>query len=119
MPTIPRSVAEVPSFTKAAQEVFTPAEVEELVAYLAANPEAGKAIPAAPGVRYIRFAAKGHGKGRGARIVYLLIGEDRPIYLIECYFKGKKEGFDREDSRRYKAIADAIRAEYSQPTRRK
>lgn len=54
-------------------------------------PAAGKVIPGAGGLRKLRWAAKGHGKRGGARVIYFWWITDERILLLDIYAKGRQE----------------------------
>ena len=62
-----------------------------LMEWLEANPEAGKVIPSASGLRKIRWAAKGHGKRGGVRVIYFWWITDDRILFLDIYAKGQTE----------------------------
>lgn len=67
---------------------------EELCAFidwLAGCPEAGKVIPRSGGLRKVRWAAKGHGKRGGARVIYFWWLADDKILLLDIYAKNEQE----------------------------
>ncbi len=49
-----------------AEKVWSDAEREEFVSYIAANPKAGDVIPETGGVRKVRWNREGSGKRGGA-----------------------------------------------------
>lgn len=65
-----------------------------LMEWLARHPGAGKIIPGAGGLRKMRWAAKGHGKRGGARVIYFWWIADERILLLDIYGKGKQEDLD-------------------------
>ncbi len=75
-------VAETPLFTRQTEKLFSDDERRELIDFLAANPLAGDEIPGTGGVRKVRFAASGHGKRGGARVIYYYLDESMPIYAL-------------------------------------
>ena len=58
-----QTVAETPTFTRQADKLFSEEERKELIDYLAENPLAGEEIPGTGGVRKLRVAASGRGRG--------------------------------------------------------
>jgi hypothetical protein len=64
------TVVETERFLKDARPLLSDAERAELVAFIAANPEAGEVIPETGGVRKVRWALAGKGKRGGARVIY-------------------------------------------------
>jgi len=55
------------------------------------NPEVGKIIPGAAGLRKVRWGLPGKGKRGGLRVIYYLYTEEGKIYMIYTYKKTKKE----------------------------
>ena len=64
------TVIETTAFARRAEKLLSPDERDEVVTFLAENPEAGDEIPGTGGVRKVRFAAKGKGKSGGVRVIY-------------------------------------------------
>ena len=67
---------------------------EDLFAFmewLATHPEAGKVIPAAGGLRKVRWATKGRGKRGGLRIIYFWWIATDKILLLDIYSKSQQE----------------------------
>ena len=83
-----RTVAETPVFVKYAADVWSDAEREAFIAWIAANPEAGDLIPGSGGCRKARWTAAGRGKRGGARVIYT-IAPDGTIWLLIVYTKAK------------------------------
>jgi len=67
-----RTVAETFVFTRYAAEVWSTAEREAFITWIASNPEAGKLIRGSGGCRKVRWSSDGHGKQGGARVIYFL-----------------------------------------------
>jgi hypothetical protein len=70
---IPMAVLEMPEFRSQAAKFMTQEEILEVVTEIARNPEAGDVIPGCGGIRKLRFAASGHGKRGGGRVVYVYL----------------------------------------------
>lgn len=83
-----RTVAETPMFIRYASEVWSEAERQEFVAFIAANPEAGNVIRGSGGCRKVRWSRAGTGKSGGARVIYFL-ATDEVIWLLIVYAKAK------------------------------
>jgi hypothetical protein len=66
MPSVPLTVVETPQFLRQAEDVWSEAERQEFVDYIARNPETGDLIPETGGVRKVRWRRQGMGK-RAAR----------------------------------------------------
>ncbi len=59
------AVIEIPTFQRLAADVWSTDERLEFVAFIAANIEAGDVIPAAGGLRKVRWTRPGIGKRGG------------------------------------------------------
>lgn len=82
------AVAETPIFQRYAADIWSQAEHDEFVNWIAANPEAGDLIKGSGGCRKVRWAASGRGKRGGARVIYFNV-LDETIWLLIAYTKGK------------------------------
>jgi hypothetical protein len=59
--------------------------------FLLTSPDAGDLIRGGAGLRKLRWAAQGHGKRGGARVIYYWHVAKHHIYLICGYVKSKRE----------------------------
>ena len=109
-------VAEVPSFARQADSLFTRVERAELINYLAANPLRGDEIPGTGGVRKLRFPAQGKGKQKGARVIYLWFSLAAPIYALAVYTKGTKIDLTPAERRAVAAFAADIKVQWRRNT---
>ena len=105
-----QTVAETPTFTRQAEKLFSEAEKQELIAFLAANPEEGDVIPDTGGVRKVRFAASGRGKRGGARVIYYYLDETVPLYALLVYPKNAKADMTPDEKRAASALVAALKA---------
>lgn len=69
MADAPMAVVETEEFLRKAKPLMPDPEREELVAFMGANPEAGKFIPETGGVRKVRYGLAGRGNRGGARVI--------------------------------------------------
>ena len=83
-----RTVAETAVFQRYAAEIWSEDELNEFIAWIAANPLAGDVIPGSGGCRKVRWASSGRGKRGGARVIYFN-ESDRTIWLLIVYTKTK------------------------------
>jgi hypothetical protein len=83
-----RTVAETPIFIRYASEVWSEAERQEFITFIAGNPEAGAVIQGSGGCRKVRWSRRGIGKRGGARIVYF-VAMDEVVWLLIVYSKAK------------------------------
>ena len=75
-------------FQKRRKGLLDDEDLFELLEWLAAHPEVGKVIPGSGGLRKVRWAAKGHGKRGGVRVIYFWWVADDRILLLDVYAKG-------------------------------
>lgn len=83
-----RTVAETPMFIRYASEVWSEAERQEFIAFIAGNPEAGAVIRGSGGCRKVRWSRSGIGKRGGARVIYF-VAADGVVWLLIVYTKAK------------------------------
>lgn len=60
------TVVETGEFLRKAKPLMSEGEREDLVAFMGANPEAGRIIPETSGVRKLRWGLEGRGKRGGS-----------------------------------------------------
>ena len=96
-------------FTRQADKLFDEEEKRQLINVLAEDPRAGVLIPGAGGVRKLRYAASGHGKRGGARVIYYFLDEDMPIYALLVYPKVTKTDLTPEEKRTVRALAAELK----------
>jgi mRNA-degrading endonuclease RelE of RelBE toxin-antitoxin system len=105
-----QTVAETPTFTKQADDLFDEDEKQVLIALLSQNPLAGDVISGTGGVRKLRFATSGRGKRGGARVIYYYYDKTIPLYALLAYPKNAKTDLTPEDKRTALAFVNAIKA---------
>jgi mRNA-degrading endonuclease RelE of RelBE toxin-antitoxin system len=66
------TVVETAEFQKQTKAVWSDAEREALIDWIAANPDAGAVIPGADGARKVRWSRAGKGKRGGVRVIYTM-----------------------------------------------
>ncbi len=77
-------------------------ELFGLLEWLAVHPEVGKVIPGSGGLRKLRWAAKGHGKRGGVRVIYFWWLADDKILLLDVYAKSKQEDLAADEIEKLK-----------------
>jgi hypothetical protein len=117
---VPRlvTVVEIEAFARRADKLLTPAERDELVAFLAANPTAGDLIEGTGGVRKVRFAAQGKGKSGGVRVVHYFVPEDGPLYALLIYAKGEQAEMTPAQRKAVTGVAAALKGVAKASSRR-
>jgi len=83
-----RTGAETPIFQRYAAEVWSDAERNQFISFIAANPEAGDLIRGSGGCRKVRWSTAGKGKSGGARVIYFN-SDEGTIWLLIVYKKAK------------------------------
>jgi hypothetical protein len=106
------TVVETAEFLRKAKPLLSESERAELVAFVAANPEAGEIIPETGGVRKIRWALPGKGKRGGARVIYYYHSERLPVFLLSAYMKGRKDNLSKADQNAMKRLVPVLAAGY-------
>jgi hypothetical protein len=91
------TVVETDRFLKDARQLMKEWERLELVAFVAANPQAGDLIPETGGVRKLRWALPGKGKRGGARVIYYFHSERMPVFLLTVYGKNEKANLSKAE----------------------
>jgi len=78
------------------------------------NPEAGNLDPDTGGLRKVRMADPGRGKGKrgGARVHYLWLPGVAVVYLIYVYGKGERSTLSPAQKRQLRTVVQAIKAEW-------
>jgi hypothetical protein len=104
------TVVETPTFIRRAEKLLSAEQHDELIAFLANNPEAGDVIQDTAGVRKVRFAAHGKGKSGGVRVIYYVMDEGKPLYALLIYGKGEQDNLTPEQKKAVRAFAEAIKA---------
>jgi hypothetical protein len=107
------TVVETPLFLKKAAAIFEEEEQAALIAFVAANPEAGRLIPGTGGVRKLRWAAKGKGKSGGARVIYYFHNESLPIFMLSAYAKGEKTDLSQAERNALKGLVPQLVRDYA------
>jgi hypothetical protein len=104
------TVVETPIFIRRAGKLLSEEEHDELIAFLAANPEAGDVIQDTGGVRKVRFAGSSKGKRGGVRVIYYFLDEGTPLYAVLIYGKDEQDNLSASQKRVVRAFAEAIKA---------
>ena len=93
---------ETPIFTEQILRLLTDESYQDLQAVLAEDPKAGEVIPAAGGLRKLRWRAPGRGKRGGLRIIYYCWSAER-LYMLYAYEKTRQSDLTPEQLKRLRA----------------
>ncbi|MEC9246651.1 MAG: type II toxin-antitoxin system RelE/ParE family toxin [Pseudomonadota bacterium] len=110
-----QTVAELNSFRRAAEDAgMSDDDIQDLIAYLANNPDAGDEIPGTGGCRKVRFRIRGNNKGKsgGVRTITLFSGDDLPVFMLTVFGKSQKVSLSKAERNGLKKISDQIVDEY-------
>jgi hypothetical protein len=116
MANAPMTVVETAEFLRKARPLLSESKRAELVAFIAAHPEAGEIIPDTGGVRKIRWALPDMGKRGGARVIYYYHSERLPIFLLTAYAKSRKGNLSKAEQNAMKRLVPALVAGYPRKT---
>jgi mRNA-degrading endonuclease RelE of RelBE toxin-antitoxin system len=89
-------IVETPIFTRQLLDLLPDEDYRELQTYLLDLPDAGEIIRGGGGIRKIRWAAKGHGKRGGVRIIYYWAVAYDKILMLYMYPKSERADFSPE-----------------------
>ncbi len=91
------TVIETADFMAAADRLIGDVQRQQLIAFVATNPEAGDVIPETGGVRKLRWGMPGRGKRGGARVIYYYHDERIPILMLDMYPKNAKVNLSKAE----------------------
>jgi hypothetical protein len=78
-------------FQRRRERLLVEDEFFQFLEWLAIHPGSGRVIRGSGGLRKVRWAAKGHGKRGGVRIIYFWWLISDRILLLDIYAKSAKE----------------------------
>lgn len=93
-------------FTRNIVGLLDDADYAVLQHALLLNPALGDIIPGSGGIRKLRWAAKGHGKSGGARIIYYWAVSKETILLLDAYPKNVKADLTKDEIRKLRRIIE-------------
>jgi hypothetical protein len=107
-----QTVVETPGYLRIAEDLFSEAEREQIVAMVASEPECGEVMQGTGGFRKVRVRRSGMGKRGGARVIYIVRNEAFPIFLIAVYAKNEKDNLTKRERNELAKRADEIFTRY-------
>ncbi len=105
------TIIETQQFTGKAAKVMSAAEKDDLLEFIARNPEAGDIIPGTGGVRKLRFAIQGKGKSGGIRVSYYYYNNRNPVLLFTVFGKNEKSDLTKKEKNILYGIVQKIKKE--------
>ncbi|MGH6870506.1 MAG: type II toxin-antitoxin system RelE/ParE family toxin [Rhizomicrobium sp.] len=91
------TAVELPAFARQARAVWSEAEFETFVTFIASHPEAGDLVSGGGGMRKIRWGRAGMGKRSGVRVIYYYTDRRWPLFLFNIYAKNEKSDLSAAD----------------------
>jgi hypothetical protein len=108
----PITIAELHSFQKDADKVFTHEERKDLAHFLATDPSAGDVIPGTGGIRKIRWMAQLGGNHGGARVVYYFRDLNMPLFLLAVYVTGERANLTSSERSQMRSVVALLIDQY-------
>ena len=107
------TIVYLPSFVIAWEDLRLGNEdVEALERELLHRPDAGKLIPGTGGLRNVRFAPSGSGRGKsgGVRVIYAHFPDYACVYMLTAYAKNVREDLDAEEKNDFARYLKGLQA---------
>ena len=105
------TIVEFPAFQNQTGYSIKHEERDEVIDFLARNPNDGDEIPGTGGLRKLRWRGKGKGKKGGLRVIYYFYNETAPIFLLTVYGKGDQEDLTSEQKTKLAVLVQILKAE--------
>lgn len=105
-----RTFIETTSFSKRVDREAAKT-LREIQAELLKNPESGAVIQGTGGLRKLRVADAGRGKGKrgGYRVIYLDLPRVERTYLLALYDKDEQDDISSEEKKVLRALAERLK----------
>lgn len=87
-------------------------EREDVVSFIAANPEAGDLIVGTGGARKVRFRGRGKGKSGGYRVITYFGGGGLPVFLLNVFAKGDRADLSQKQRNVLRGILTKLTETY-------
>lgn len=106
-----KTFIESSEFTKWVKTYLDDEDLAGMQRELLAAPEKGAVMPGCGGLRKLRIADSGRGKGKrgGARVIYLHVAQADVIYLMDVYGKDERADLSFDEKRFLKGLADSYK----------
>jgi hypothetical protein len=112
----PMTVLEFANFIANAERLLGELGHEQLIEFLAANPQAGVIIPGTGGIRKLRWAVPGRGKRGGARVIYYFHSERMPLVALDIFAKNRKEDLTEREKKLLVSAVDFLVKQFRRRT---
>lgn len=105
-----QSVIETNAYLAAARDAgMDDDERSDVVAMVAADPEAGVIMPGCGGARKLRVRKRGTGKSGGYRVITYFAGQDVPVFLLTVFGKGEKDSLKQAERNLLSGLTKTLR----------
>jgi RelE toxin of RelE / RelB toxin-antitoxin system len=111
------TVVETPEFIGRIGKLMPESERDELIGFLAANPEAGDLIQGTGGVRKLRWGLEGRGKRGGARIIYFFRNTRTPVFLLTAFAKNQRVDLSQAERNELRSLTKTLVEAYGRRRR--
>lgn len=107
-----RTFVETSSFSKRVDSEGA-GVLTEIQAQILKNPDLGQVIQGTGGLRKLRIADAGRGKGKrgGYRVIYLDLDSVDRTYLLALYDKGEKDDISPDEKKALKTLVERLKKE--------
>lgn len=102
------TIAELPQYIKRAERLLSERQRQEVIDFLAENPDSGVLIRGTGGIRKLRWGREGMGKSGGVRVIYYYHNEAIPLYLLTVFGKGEKSTLSKAEEHELTALAKVL-----------
>lgn len=89
-------------------------ELQEIVAVIAADPEAGALMAGTGGARKLRHAREGQGKSGGFRTIHYFGGGDIPVFALAIYGKNEMDNISKAGRNELARVLPKLADDYRQ-----
>ena len=106
-----KTFIETVRFTEWVRDSLNDDALANLQRELLDDPDRGSVMPGCGGLRKIRVADPGHGKGKrgGARVIYLHVSEANVIFLMDIYDKNERDDLTPDQKKVLKDLAQRFK----------
>ena len=108
------TVVELPEFIRRASKLLREIEREQLIQYLAVNPQAGVLLEGTGGIRKLRWKREGSGKSGGVRVIYYYHDGRYPLFLLTLFGKSEKSNISKAERNVLAKLAKRLLTTYQQ-----
>lgn len=102
-----RSLKRQPYLASAKDENVTEEQRNEIVSFLAANPDAVDIMAGTGGARKVRFGGRGKGKSGGYRVITFYADADIPVSLLDIYSKDTQANLSKAERNEMRKVLTA------------